>query len=247
MMNMDITSKSAYTLLQPLESDPQLQSVEDTSILNDEQYPIAFESSITNLKDIIPLISAVTILRWNEAKDSKNITQDQVQRMRIQRQKTVRNLVLNPTVDNPWDKIKYNFWKDRIINICLSAAQSAFQSHGETSTLKFLFAASDKSSTTVHRTDQRNVQGLMMFHPVLLQSPWETSPTIDLDIIKLLEEKAPLIMARAMPGTGVPTQHEMQLQLTAKKTVDTMTSSLKLLLATCKDSEVYKSHVSCIY
>ncbi len=64
---MDITSKSAYKLLQQLESDPQPQSVEDTSILNDEQYPTSFESSITNLKDIIPLISAVTILRWNEA------------------------------------------------------------------------------------------------------------------------------------------------------------------------------------
>ena len=48
MMNMDLTSKSAYKILQQLESDPQLQSVEDTTILNDEQYPIAFESSITN-------------------------------------------------------------------------------------------------------------------------------------------------------------------------------------------------------
>jgi hypothetical protein len=58
MMNIDITSKSAYKLLHQLESDPQLQSVEveDTTILNDEQYPIAFESAITNLKDIIPLI-----------------------------------------------------------------------------------------------------------------------------------------------------------------------------------------------
>ncbi len=73
-MNMDITCKSAYKLLQQLESDPQLQSVEDTTILNDDQYPTSFESSITNLKYIIPLISAVTILRWNEAKDSKNIT-----------------------------------------------------------------------------------------------------------------------------------------------------------------------------
>ena len=52
MMSMDITSKSAHKLLQQLESDPQLQSVEDTSILNDEQYPTSFESSITNLKDI---------------------------------------------------------------------------------------------------------------------------------------------------------------------------------------------------
>ncbi len=97
-MNMDITSKSAYKLLQQLESDPQLQSVEDTSILNDKQYPTSFESAITNLKDIIPLISAVTILRWNESKDSKNLTQDQLQRMRTQRQKTVGNLILNPTI-----------------------------------------------------------------------------------------------------------------------------------------------------
>jgi hypothetical protein len=78
MINMDITSKSAYKLLQQLESDSQLQSVEDTSILNDEQYPTSFESAITNLKDIIPLISAVTILRWNESKDSKILTQDQL-------------------------------------------------------------------------------------------------------------------------------------------------------------------------
>jgi hypothetical protein len=128
----------------------------------------------------------------------------------------------------------------------LGAAQAAFQSHEETSTLKFLFAASDKSNTTVHRADQRNVQSLMMFHPVLLQSPWETSSTIDLDIIKLLEEKAPLIMARAMPGTGIPTQHEVQLQLTAKQTV-CRHHDIIFKVVTCKDSEVYKSHVPCIY
>ena len=180
-MNMDITSKYAYKLLQQLESDPQLQSVEDTSILNDEQYPTSFESAITNLKDIIPLISAVTILRWNESKDSKNLTQDQLQRMRTQRQKTVRNLILNPTVDNPWDKIKFNFWKDRVTNICLGAAQAAFQSHEDNTNLKFLFSASDKSNTVVHRADQRNVQGLIMFHPILLQAPWEASNSLDAD------------------------------------------------------------------
>jgi hypothetical protein len=195
------------------------------------------------LKIIIPLISAVTIIRWNEAKDSKNITKDQIQRMRTQKQKTVRNLVLNPTVDNPWDKIKYNFMKDRVTNICLGAAQAAFQSHEETSSLKFLFAASDKSNTTVHRADQRNVQGLILFHPVLLQAPWETSPTIDQDIVKLLEEKAPLIMARASPGVGMLTQHEMQLQLTARQTVDSMTLSLKLLLARIQKFASHTFHV----
>ena len=78
---MDITSKSAYKLLHQLESDPQLQSVEDTTILNDEQYPIAFESSITNLKEIIPLVSAVTILRWDASTDSANLTKDQLERV----------------------------------------------------------------------------------------------------------------------------------------------------------------------
>ncbi len=217
-MNMDITSKNAYKLLQQLESDPQLQSVEDTTILNDEQYPTSFESAVTNLKDIIPLTSAVTILRWNETKDSKNLTQDQLQRMRTQRQKTVRNLILNPTVDNPWDKINFNFWKDRVTNICLEAAQAAFQSHEDNMNLKFLFSASDKSNTVVHRADQRNVQGLIMFHPILLQAPWEASSSLDADVTKLLQEKVPLIVARALSNfTGAAlTAHEAQLQQTAQ-------------------------------
>jgi hypothetical protein len=94
MMNTNITSKSAHKLLQQLESDPQflVQSIEDTTILNDEQYPVAFESSIINLKEMIPLTSAVTILRWQDGKDGKKLTQDQLQRMRVQRQKTIQIL-----------------------------------------------------------------------------------------------------------------------------------------------------------
>ena len=245
MMNMDITSKSAYKLLHQLESDPQLQSVEDTTILNDEQYPIAFESAITNLKDIIPLISAVTILRWDVNTDSANLTKDQIQRMRVQRQKTVRNLCLNPTVDNPWDRIKYNFWKDRVTNICLGAAQAAFQMHEDSTNLKFLFSASDKSNTAVQRGDQRNVQGLILFHPILLQAPWEESSTLDVDIHNLIQEKAPLILARAMTRFTGPqlSAHELQLQQTAQQSLDSMKSSLKLLLARVQKFTSHTFHV----
>ncbi len=138
-MNSDLTSKSVHKLLQQLESDPQLQSIEDTTILNDEQYPIAFESAIVNLKEVIPLTSAVTILRWQDGKDSKVLTQEQTQRMRLQRQKAIRSLCLNPTVDNPWDQIKYKFWKDRITKICLGASQAALQ---------YIFSAREKPQTT---------------------------------------------------------------------------------------------------
>jgi len=215
-MNTDITSKSAHKLLQQLESDPQLQSIEDTTILNDEQYPVAFESSIVNLKEMIPLTSAVTILRWQDGKDGKQLTQDQLQRMRVQRQKTIRNLCLNPTVDNPWDQIKFKFWKDRITNICLGASQSALQTFEDSTNLKYLFSASEKSQTAVHRADQRNVQGLILFNPIILDSPWEQSANQDKDIIKLLEEKVPLIMARATSTTPAGSAHELQLQQTAQ-------------------------------
>ena len=243
MMNTDITSKSAHKLLQQLESDPQLQSIEDTTILNDEQYPVAFESSIVNLKEMIPLTSAVTILRWQDGKDGKQLTQDQLQRMRVQRQKTIRNLCLNPTVDNPWDQIKFKFWKDRITNICLGASQSALQTFEDSTNLKYLFSASEKSQTSVHRADQRNVQGLILFNPIILDSPWEQSINQDQDILKLLEEKAPLIMARATSTTPAGSAHELQLQQTAQQTVESMKSSLKLLLARIQKFTSHTFHV----
>ena len=242
MMNSDITTKSAYKLLQQLESDPQLQSVEDTSILKDEQYPVSFEPSIINLRDNIPLTSAVMILRWNEATDSSNLTKDQLQRMKTQRQKTIRNLSLNPTVDNPWDKIKFNFWKDRVTNICLGAAQAAFQTHDDTSTLKFLFTASDKSNTVVQRADQRNVQGMLLFHPILLKAPWEVSSSLDVDIDLLIQEKSPLVHARAN-SMGPWLAYELQLQQNARQQILSMESSLKLLLARIQKFTSHTFHV----
>ena len=243
MMNTDITSKSVHKLLQQLESNPQLQSIEDTTILNDEQYPVSFESSIVNLKEMIPLTSAVTILRWQDGKDGKQLTQDQLQRMRVQRQKTIRNLCLNPTMDNPWDQIKFKFWKDRIINICLGASQSALQTFEDSTNLKYLFSASEKSQTTVHRGDQRNVQGLILFNPIILESPWEQSANQDQDIIKLLEEKAPLIMARGNTMTPANSAYELQLQQTAQQNIESMKSSLKLLLARIQKFTSHTFHV----
>ena len=149
MLNSDITSKTAYKLLQQLECDPQLQSIDDTTILNDEQYPVAFESAIVNLKEMISLTSAVTILRWQEGKDNKLLTQEQILRMRMQKQKAIRNLCLNPTVDNPWNQIKFNYWKDRITNICLGAIQAALQTYEDSTNLKYIFSASEKPLTSV--------------------------------------------------------------------------------------------------
>jgi hypothetical protein len=84
-----------------------------------------------------------------------------------------------------------------------------------------------------------------MFHPILLQAPWETSNSLDADVTKLLQEKVPLIVARALSNfTGAAlTTHEAQLQQTAQQSLDSMRSSLKLLLARIQKFTSHTFHV----
>ena len=119
------------------------------------------------------------------------------------------------------------------------------QTYEDNTNIKYIFSASEKPLSAVQRADQRNVQGLILFNPIILDSPWEKSSTQDQDIIKLLEEKAPLIMAKARPasGTTVLTSHEMQIQNNAQQSVDAMKSSLKLLLARIQKVTSHTFHV----
>ncbi len=99
------------------------------------------------------------------------------------------------------------------------------------------------SGDRTHRADQRIVQGLILFNPIILDYPWEQSANQDQDIIKLLEEKVPLIMARATSTTPAGSAHELQLQQTAQQTVEAMKSSLKLLLARIQKFTSHTFHV----
>ena len=38
---------------------------------------------------------------------------------------------------------------------------------------------------------------MLLFHPILLKAPWEISSTIDADIDSLIQEKHPLVHAKA--------------------------------------------------
>jgi hypothetical protein len=164
--------------------------------------------------------------------------------MRMQRQKAIRKLCLNPTADNPWDQIKFKFWKDsRITNICLGASQAALQTYEDSANIKYIFSASEKPLTAgVQRMEQRNVQGLILFNSMIVDSPWETSSSQNKDMIKLLEEKAPLIMA-LQPSTNVLNSHEMQIQHNAQKSVESMKSLLQLLLARTQKFTSHTFHV----
>ena len=63
------TTKSVEKLLQNLNTDPRLQALDDTTILSEEQYPMAFDALITWIKYPITLTTASTVdtLNYDDA------------------------------------------------------------------------------------------------------------------------------------------------------------------------------------
>ncbi len=68
------TSKSVEKLLQSLNNDPRLQALNDTTILSDEQYPIAFDALIMRINDPITLTTTSTVdtLNYDDACHHEN-------------------------------------------------------------------------------------------------------------------------------------------------------------------------------
>ncbi len=50
-----VTIKTVEILLQSLNNDPRLQALDDTTILSEEQYPVAFDALIMRIKHSITL------------------------------------------------------------------------------------------------------------------------------------------------------------------------------------------------
>jgi hypothetical protein len=62
-----VTTKTVEKLLQSLNNDPRLQALDDTTILSEEQYPVAFDALVMRIKDSITLTTTVDTLNYNDA------------------------------------------------------------------------------------------------------------------------------------------------------------------------------------
>ena len=199
------TSKSVEKLLQNLNNDPRLQALDDTTILSDEQYPTSFDALIMRIKDPITLTTTVDTLNYE---DASTMAQSIPMGMRTQlkeKQVKLRNLLqLNPTIDNPLDKLTYSHWIHRITNICLDAAQMALASVDTSPGMHFLFAPSSNADNTIRRGDKRNVEGQLLYHSLLLKSPWQLPVDHEDQVLDLIGEKDPFLITRSMPDANYP-------------------------------------------
>ncbi len=96
------TSKSVEKLLQSLNNDPRLQALDDTTILSEEQYPVAFDALIMRLIDAITLTTIADTLSYNGASTVAQSIPSNTRSQLKEKQIKLRELLqLNPTnLDN---------------------------------------------------------------------------------------------------------------------------------------------------
>ena len=195
---MSITNQQARALLNSIQKDPQFSQSTDTILLAEEQYPNTLDSIFNKLDTSTSLQDTITLLRWHRKHDGATLQKDVLEQMVLEQAKLRTKVQLNPTTDNPWDANTFLQWKYFVTNLCLSGVQDALKHTENSKHLHYLFspANADSINTTTHKSTS-NIQGLLMYHPILLNSPWEAPDDIDSQIDDLINTKDPTLVARS--------------------------------------------------
>ena len=172
-MASTMTAKQMRLLLQSISADPQMKRSKDSILLAEDQYPESLDAIFTRLTVPTTLQNAITLLQWqrnacdssyDSALKSTSITNQDYLRQTYQ---------LIPTSDNPWDNNTFRKRKYFVTNLCLSAVQEALKATDYKS-MKYLFRPDKEDETKTELYNSKsNVQGLLLYHPILIDSPWQ--------------------------------------------------------------------------
>ena len=210
-------------LLQSIQSDPQLKQSKDSILLAEDQYPEALDTIITRLTTPTTLQNTINLLQWDRRAASTALDAD-LRATTIASQDLMRKAYeLVPTADSPWDTYTFRKWKYFVTNICLSAVQEALK-YGERETSKsmtHLFAPerSDQTKGPTH-SSKSNVQGMLLYHPLLLDSPWQAPDDLDQRIQSLLHTNEPALIAKSIDDSSYDQDY-------ALKKIDVLTTSIR--------------------
>ena len=179
-----MTAKQMRLVLQSISADPQMKQSKDSILLAEDQYPDSLDAIFTRLTVPTTLQNAITLLQWQRhacdssydaaLKSTSIINQDYLR----------KTYQLIPTSDNPWDNNTFRKWKYFVTNLCLSAVQDALKGTDYGKSLKYLFQPDNKDETkTGLHNNKNNVQGLLLYHPILIDSPWQAPEDLDAQIV----------------------------------------------------------------
>ena len=239
-MSATLSAKQMRSLLQSISSDPQLKQSKDSILLAEDQYPESLDAIFTRLTTPTTLQNTMHLLQWNRKKESTEYDAA-LRTSTIINQDYLRNTYqLVPTSDNPWDTNTFRQWKYFITNLCLSAVQDALKSGEYSKNLQYLFSPDKSEETTgAARKSKTNVQGLLLYHPILLASPWQAPDDLDKQITALLATNEPIIVARSLKEDG----HTAYDKDNALKQLEVLATSIKSTLTRIYTLTSHSFHV----
>ena len=198
-----INAKQMRQLLQSISTDPQLKQSKDSILLAEDQYPESLDTIFTRLTTPTTLQNTISLLKWNRKSGGTNYDAE-LKAITIKNQDYMRTTYqFTPTAESPWDTYTFRQWKYFVTNLCLSAVQEALQAGDRVKGMKHLFTpdTSDEARSASHST-RNNVQGMLLYHPILLKSPWQEPDDVDKQIEELLEVSEPTLVARSKRTDG---------------------------------------------
>ena len=196
---MSMHSNQITELVRRISHDHKLQRTEDTSLLSEERYPMDLNPLFEGLSKPTSLQDAVSLLHWDRTKASGVLDKTSYEKAKTEQNNLRRTLQLTPDTDNPWEKVRYQDWKDKITLICLSAVQKVvMMGINHKNPLSWIYSPKMVDPSKTKRNQDDNIEGLQYLHPMLLNSPWEEPAKLDDLLIDLIRERDPISTSQAL-------------------------------------------------
>lgn len=196
---MSMHSNQITELVKRVSHDHKLQRTEDTSLLSEERYPMDLNPLFEGLSKPTSLQDAASLLQWDRAKASGVLDKVSYEKAKVEQNNLRRTLQLTPDTDNPWEKVQYQDWKDKVTLICLSAVQKVVMiGINHKNPLSWVYSPKMVDPSKTKRNQDDNIEGLQYLHPMLLNSPWEEPAKLDDLLIDLIRERDPISTAQAL-------------------------------------------------
>jgi hypothetical protein len=197
---MSMNSGQLTELIKGASNDHTLQRTEDTSLLNEERYPMDLNPLFEKLTKPTSLQDAASLLQWDRTKANGVLDKVLYEKAKTEQNNLRKALQLTPDTGNPWRKVQYQDWRDKVTLICLSAVQKVVMigiSHKNL--LSWIYSSPkmvDPSKTKRNQAD--NIERLKYLHPLLLNSPWEEPAKIDELLLDMVSERVPIVTEQAL-------------------------------------------------
>jgi hypothetical protein len=201
-MASTLNAKQMRQLLQSISTDPQLKQSKDSILLAEDQYPESLDAIFTRLTTPTTLQNTLDLLKWNRKSAGTNYDAE-LRAITIKSQDYMRTTYqFSPTAESPWDTYTFRQWKYFVTNLCLSAIQEALKSGDNAKGMQHLFAPDRDQVTGATHNTKKNVQGMLLYDPILLNSPWQAPDDLDKQIEEMLKINEPAIVARSLNVSG---------------------------------------------